>query len=444
MKTFPKGGVHPEENKFAASVPITDFPLPKQGVVFVSQHLGQPSTPVVSVGDKVKVGQLLAKAEGFICSNTHSPYSGTIKKIDLAKDTNGYSKPAIYIDVEGDQWDESIDRSNTIKKEITLSKEEIIQRMKDMGVVGLGGASFPTQVKYMISPDKHPDFLIVNGVECEPYLTSDYRLMLECGEELMVGIEIAKKAMGVSIAKIGIENNKPDAIAYLQKLASNYPGTEIHPLKVKYPQGAEKQLIKALTGREVPSGKLPIEVGCVVNNVGSIYAIYEAVQKNKPVIENVLTISGKSVKTPKNLRVRVGTMISDIINEAIGGLPEDTGKVINGGPMMGKAMTTLDAPTSKATSSILIMTEKEAKRNPETACIRCGKCVSACPMGLEPYLLQSYIDKEMWEDTEKNCVMDCIECGSCLFSCPANKPLLDSLRVGKSKVGAIRRARTQK
>ncbi|MFA6367849.1 MAG: RnfABCDGE type electron transport complex subunit C, partial [Bacteroidales bacterium] len=266
MKTFHRGGTHPEENKLTNDCSIEVFPLPKQAVVFVSQHLGAPATLVVEKGEKVKVGQLLAKAEQFICANNHSPYSGTISKIDLAIDFTGYKKTAIYIDVENDEWLEGIDTSNEIVRDIKLDSKQIVEKIKEMGIVGLGGAAFPTHIKYMLPEGKKADYLIINAVECEPYLTSDNRLMLESAEEALIGIEILKKALGVEKALVGIEKNKPKAIEQMTNLATKYKGTEIVPLKTKYPQGAEKQLIYALTKREVPSGKLPIEVGCVVNN----------------------------------------------------------------------------------------------------------------------------------------------------------------------------------
>ena len=390
MKTFNRGGVHPEENKLASNNKIEVFPLTKKAVIFVSQHLGAPATCLVQKGDKVKVGTLLSKAEAFICANTHSPYSGTVTKVDVATDFNGFKKPAIYIDVQGDEWEEGIDTTPDIKREITLEAKDIVQRMKDCGIVGLGGAAFPTNVKYMIPEGKKAEYLIINGVECEPYLTSDNRIMIENTEEIFIGIEIMKKALGIKTALVGIENNKPEAIRIMTEMSKKYNGTEIVPLKLKYPQGAEKQLINALTGREVPSGKLPIEVGCVVDNVGTALAIYYAVQKNRPLIDNVLTFTGKSVRpeNQKNLLVRVGTPLQEIIDYC-GGLPEDTGKLISGGPMMGKAIMDTSAPTVKTTSSILVMNEKEAKRQEPTPCIRCGKCVDACPMGLEPVLLST-------------------------------------------------------
>ena len=443
MKTFQIGGTHPEENKFAKDSQIEIFPLPKQGVVFVNQHLGAPSKLLVEKGQKVKVGELLAKAEAFICANLHSPYSGTISKIDFAIDISGYKKQAIFIDVEGDEWLEDIDRTKDIIREIKLDSKQIIEKIKEKGIVGLGGAAFPTHVKYMIPEGKKAEFLIINAVECEPYLTSDYRAMLEHTEEAFVGIEIMKRALNVEKAFIGIEDNKPEAIKLMTEFSKKYKNTEVVPLKTKYPQGAEKQLIFAITKREVPSGKLPIEVGCVVNNLGTSIAIYQAVQKNKPLIDNIMTLTGKNVKAQKNLLVRVGTPLNSII-DYFGGLPEDTGKLISGGPMMGKAISDINAPTTKTTSSILVINQKEAKRKEITNCLRCGKCVTVCPMGLEPILLAQLSENRRWEDAEKEFAMDCIECGCCLFTCPAGRPLLDTIRVAKSNIGELRRQRAMK
>jgi electron transport complex protein RnfC len=293
----------------------------------------------------------------------------------------------------------------------------------------------------MVPKGKKADYLIVNGVECEPYLTADHRLMLEKGEEILVGISIQMKALGVEQAIIGIESNKPDAIEVMGRLAASHAGVRVEALEVKYPQGAEKQLIKAAIGREVPSGKLPIEVGCVVHNVGTAFAVYEAVQKNMPLIRRVVTVAGKSMNKPGNFMVRIGTPVSALI-EAAGGLPEDTGKVINGGPMMGKALNDLGVPVTKGTSGILVFTEMESHRKPVVACIRCGRCTTVCPMGLEPYLLSALSEKNRNEECEQERIMDCMECGSCMYICPSGRPLLDLMRVGKSRVGKIIRERT--
>ncbi|MCF8368116.1 MAG: electron transport complex subunit RsxC [Bacteroidales bacterium] len=442
LKTFKLGGVHPAENKISADKKIEILPIPKMAYIPISQHLGAPAKALVNKGDIVKVGQQIAKGEAFISANIHSSVSGKVLKVDNVIDASGYKRTAVVVQVEGDEWVETIDKSPELKKEISLSQKEIIQKINEMGIVGLGGATFPSHVKLMVPEGKRAEVLIINGVECEPYLTSDHRLMMEKGEEMMIGVEILKIALGVNRAIIGIENNKPDAIEHLTKIANGYKGIEVQGLKVKYPQGAEKQLIKAVINREVPSGKLPIEVGAVVNNAGTAFAVYEAIQKNKPLIERVVTITGKSVKNPGNFMVRIGTPVAELV-EAAGGLPEDTGKVIGGGPMMGKALNSLEVPVVKGTSGILIMPESEAARYTVQNCIRCSKCVSVCPMGLEPYLLEKLVMFEDYDRTEQERVMDCIECGSCHYTCPAARPLLDYLRLGKNKVGFIIRTRSK-
>lgn len=443
LKTFKLGGVHPAENKLTKDRKIEVLNIPEKAFIPIGQHLGVPAKALVKRGDEVKAGQLIAKGEAFISANIHSSVSGKVEKLDNIYDSSGFRRPCIIVKVEGDQWMEGIDRSAALKKEIALGQKEIIQKINEMGIVGLGGATFPSHVKLMVPDGKKAEVLIINGVECEPYLTADHRLMLEHGDEMLIGAQILMKALGVNRAIVGIENNKPDVIEHLSKLASAYAGVEVQGLKVKYPQGAEKQLIKALINREVPSGKLPIEVGAVVNNAGTAFAVYEAVQKNKPLVERVVTLTGKSVKSPGNFKVRVGTPVSALI-EAAGGLPDDTGKVIGGGPMMGKALNSLDAPVVKGTSGILIMPEPLSSRVEPKNCIRCSRCVSVCPMGLEPYLLEKVVKFEDFERAEKERVMDCIECGSCQFTCPAGIPLLDYLRLGKNKVGMIIRTRSRK
>ena len=384
LKTFSIGGVHPHENKLSAHQPIITAEVPAKAVILLGQHIGAPAKPVVAKGDVVKVGTRIAEPAGFVSAAIHSSVSGKVAKIDTIVDASGYAKPAIFIDVEGDEWEETIDRSKTLVKECDLSAEEI-----------------------------------------------------------MVGVSILMKAVKVNKAFIGIENNKPDAIQLMTKVASSYAGIEVVPLKVKYPQGGEKQLIDAITKRQVASGALPISTGAVVQNVGTAFAVYEAVQKNKPLFERVITVTGKSVARPSNFLARIGTPMKQLI-DACGGLPEDTGKVIGGGPMMGKALVNIDVPTAKGSSGILIMNRKEAKRGEAQTCIRCAKCVSACPMGLEPYLLGALSENGDFETMEKERIMDCIECGSCQFTCPANRPLLDYCRLGKGKVGAMIRARQAK
>lgn len=438
--TFSRGGVHPPENKISAGRKIEFAGLPEEVVIPVSQHLGAPPKVLVEKGAEIKTGQVIASAEGFVSTNIHSSVTGKVLKIDTFPDTSGYRRTAVQIKVEEDDWVEGVDTSDTLIDNVTASGEEIRKKILEAGIVGLGGATFPSHVKLTTPKGKKAEYLIINGVECEPYLTADHALMMEKGKELMVGIRILMKGLGVEKAIVGIENNKPDAIAHLSELASSQQGIEVKALKVKYPQGGEKQLVQALLKREVPSGGLPIDVGVVVFNVGTTYASYLAVQKNRPLIERIVTVTGKSMKQPSNLLTRIGTPASFIIEKA-GGVPEDTAKVINGGPMMGKAVANLDIPIVKGSSGILLIPNKEAARKPVQPCIRCTKCVSVCPMGLEPYLLMTEAEKGLHDRLEADKVMDCIECGSCSYTCPSSRPLLDYIRLGKAEVGKIMRSR---
>lgn len=441
MNTFRIGGVHPQDNKeYSAHKAIIDCPLPKQAVIPLIQHIGAPAVPVVEKGDKVRTGQLIAKAGGFVSANVHSPFSGTVTKIDSYVDGWGARVPAVFIDVEGDLWLDEIDKTPDIVRDSIIEPKEIIDRITAAGIVGLGGACFPTHVKLLPPPGKKAEVLIVNGVECEPYLTCDHQLMMEHGEEIILGIQLLMRALNIKRAVIGIEKNKPDAIEYMQKLSSRVLGISVKPLNLKYPQGGEKQLIDACIGRQVPSGALPIEVGAVVDNVATIYAVYEAVLKRKPLLSRVVTITGKHVAKPGNYRVRFGTPLSDVVALA-GGVPEGTGKIIGGGPMMGRAMNNIEMPANKRVSGLLFLPEDEARRVEPENCIRCAKCVSACPMGLEPYLLSRQAELEQWDALEKHSVMDCIECGCCSFTCPSHRPLLDYIRMGKATVGGIIRSR---
>lgn len=447
MKTFHIGGVHPAENKLSAASPIREAALPKQAVFSMFQHIGAPAKPVVKKGDEVKVGTLLAEAGGFVSAPIYSSVSGKVSKVDVALDASGTRRMAVYVDVEGDEWEEGIDRSTTLVRlsdRPELDGKAIIEKVKNAGIVGMGGATFPCHVKLSPPPGCKAECVIINAVECEPYLTADHRLMLEHPEEILVGLQLIMKAVDVKKGYIGIENNKPDAIALMTEKAKAYEGIEIVPLKVKYPQGGEKQLIDAVIGRQVPAPPaIPIHVGAVVQNVGTAFAIYEAVMKNKPLIDRIITVTGKSVKQPSNLLARLGTPFQQLIDEC-GGLPEDTGKIIGGGPMMGKALISLDVPMTKGSSGLLLMNDQEARRATPNPCIRCAKCVSACPMGLEPYLLSKMSANEDWEGAEKNDVVSCIECGSCQFTCPSNRPLLDMIRLGKTTVMGIIKSRATK
>lgn len=440
IKTFRKGGIHPPENKLSANKSIEQTPIPNQIVIPLSQHIGKPAVPVVQKGDQVKVGTLIAKADGFISANIHSSVSGKVLKIDDAIDSSGYRRPAVFIEVEDDIWEDNIINDDNLIRECNLSPEEIKDKIFSAGVVGMGGATFPLHVKLSPPPGSQAKHLIINAVECEPFLTCDHELMLEKSEEIIVGVSIIMKAIGVDNAKIGIEANKPDAIQKLADIAKQYKGIEVIPLKVRYPQGGEKQLVEATIDRQIPSGALPISVGAVVVNVATVFAAYEAVQKNKPLIERVVTITGKHVKRPSNIRARIGIPISQLIEQA-GGLPEDTEKIVGGGPMMGKALLSTDVRVTKGSSGILIVPTLEAQRKEMKNCIRCGKCVSVCCMGLTPYFLMTTTEFTDWDKAESSFITDCVECGSCSYVCPANRPLLDYIRLGKKNVMAAIRAR---
>ena len=443
-KTFRIGGVHPHDNKISAGAATEVFPAIETAYVSMAQHLGAPATPIVAVGDKVKVGQVIAEPAGFISGYVHSPVSGTVKSVAPRADIADNMVPHVEITVEGDDWMEDIDRSEAIVKDIPFTPEEIIDKVKKAGVVGLGGASFPTHVKLAPPKDKKAECLILNGTECEPYLTSDDRIMRERPTEILIGAAIMMKSLGVTRGYVGIEENKPEAIATMSAAAAEFPQIEVVTLKKRYPQGGEKQLIDAIIRRQVPSGALPIDTGAVVQNVGTSLAVYEAVQKNKPLIDNVITVTGQCLPVQHNYKVRIGTPMSKILAVA-GGLPEDAAKVISGGPMMGRAIANLDAATVKANGAILVLTEAQTRRRPESACIRCSKCASACPMGLEPWLLNKLSRAGgMHAELEKERVYDCIECGCCSFTCPAGIPLLDMIRSSKAEVMKIMRSRPKK
>jgi Na+-translocating ferredoxin:NAD+ oxidoreductase subunit C len=443
LKTFSIGGVHPPENKLSAQKPIAQLPLPASVSIPLSQHIGAPAMAAVKKGDPVKVGTLIGRSAGFVSSFVHSSVSGTVSKVEATKDGSGYPKLTVHIAVEGDEWEEAIDRSDELVTSCALAPDEIIKKIAEAGIVGLGGATFPSHVKLSVPKGKTAQMLIINGVECEPYLTADHRLMLELGAEMVQGVRLLMKALGVEKAIIGIENNKPDAIEAIKAKIAGYPGISVQPLKVQYPQGGEKQLINACTGLEVPSGGLPIDVGCVVHNVGTAFAVYQAIAKNKPLLERIVTVTGKGLSSPSNFMVRIGTPLLALI-DACGGIPEGTSKIISGGPMMGRAVQTPETPVTKGTSGVLLMQGSESCRPAVSACIRCSRCVSVCPMGLEPYLLMTLAEKKLYDRAQASSVLDCIECGSCSYTCPAGRPLLDYLRLGKYNVLKSIRAKTQK
>ena len=447
LKTFSMGGVHPEENKITAEVATVVAPLPQQAIFPLSQHIGAPAKPVVNRGDKVKVGTLIAEANGFVSAPIYSSVSGTVLKVDTAIDATGYRKPAIYINVEGDEWEESIDRSETLEtldKHPELTPEEIVNRIKVAGVTGMGGAGFPTFIKLCPPPTAKAECVILNGVECEPYITSDYRLMMEHADEILVGLDLLMKGAKVERGYIGIEDNKPEAIKLFEQKTVNDPRVEIVALAKKYPQGGEKQLVDAVINRQVPAPPaIPVNVGAIVQNVGTAYAVYQAVMKNKPLFERYTTVTGKQLKNPGNFLVRMGTPMRELI-DLCGGMPEGDNKVLAGGPMMGKSVVSTDVTVCKGTNSITILTDADAHRKAAQPCIRCGKCVSACPMGLEPYLLATLSSFKEWERLEAEQVTSCISCGSCQFTCPSHRPILDNILQGKGVVMGIIKSRNAK
>ena len=447
IRTFRIGGIHPEENKLTHEVATQVAPLPKQAIFPLSQHIGAPAKPVVAKGDKVKVGPLLAEAGGFVSAPIYSSVSGTVFKVDTAFDATGYRKPVIIVNVEGDEWEPTIDRSDkleTLAEHPELTPEEIVERVKVAGVTGMGGAGFPTFIKLCPPPTAKAECVIINAVECEPYITADFRLMMEHADEIIVGLELLMKAAKVDRGYIGIETNKPEAIELLSQKTANDPRIEVVPLKQRYPQGGEKQLVDAVIRRQVPAPPaIPVNVGAVVQNVGTAYAVYEAVMKRKPLFERYTTVTGKQLAKPGNFLVRMGTPMKDLL-ELCGGIPEGDHKLLAGGPMMGKALNTADVPVCKGTNSVTLISNDEAVRKEPDPCIRCGKCVNVCPMGLEPYLLATLSAKKMWERVEQEDVTSCIECGSCQFTCPSHRPILDNIRLGKSTVMGIIRARNAK
>ena len=453
-KTFRIGGIHPEENKLTNDAVTKVAALPKQAIFPLSQHIGAPAVPVVQKGDKVKVGTMIADAGGFVSAPIYSSVSGTVFKIDTAIDATGYRKPAIIINVEGDEWEETIDRSDkleTVEAHPEITPEKIINRVKAAGVTGMGGAGFPTFIKLTPPPTAKAECVIINAVECEPYITADFRLMMEKADEILVGLELLMMAAKVTTGYIGIETNKPDAIELLtdkvnQKFrvqGSKY-NVEVVPLKQRYPQGGEKQLVDAVIRRQVPAPPaIPVNVGAIVQNVGTAYAVYEAVMKRKPLFERYTTVTGKRLQNPGNFLVRMGTPMQDLI-DACGGMPEGDNKLLAGGPMMGKALTSTEVPICKGTNSVTVISADEARRKEPQPCIRCAKCVGVCPMGLETYLLAKLSDVKNWERAEHEDIVSCIECGSCQFTCPAHRPLLDNIRQGKSTVMGIIRNRNAK
>ena len=432
--TFPMGGIHLDKHKITTDCPITEASLPDMVYIPIKQHIGAPAKILVNKGDKVKVGTLLADADGIVSSDVHSSVSGEVIKIENVPGSTGYEEKMITIKVEGDEWEETIDKSDKIIKEINLSPDEIVKKIREAGIVGMGGAGYPTPIKTSIPEGKKAEILIINGIECEPFLTADDRLMIEKAEQIIIGARLINRILGIQNAIIAIDENKTKAIEVLTSLSKLYVGVNIKVCKTKYPQGGEKQLIRAITGKELPSGKLPIDMGCIVQNVGTVFAVYEAVLKNKPLFERIVTVSGDGIAHPANYRVRVGTPISHLI-ELSGGMDDNVCKIILGGPMMGNAIVNTSAPTTKLTSGVLLFTEKSFIKEEASSCIRCGKCAMVCPAGLQPFAIRKSVKYgSITEELRKLHAGDCIECGCCAYTCPANIPLLDYCKIAKQEI----------
>lgn len=437
-KTF-HGGIHPREYKeLTENLPFEIFPLPEEITLPLSQHLGKEAKPNVKKGDEVKTGQLVAQAEGFVSAPVHSSVAGKVMSLGKEQTSSGFPKDSIVIKRNG-----TIDSEKFLLAPLDpekISADEIREWVALAGIVGQGGAAFPTSVKLSPPKDKVIDVVILNGCECEPYLTRDYRFMIERPDDLISGLKLIMKALNVNRGVIGIEDNKPEAIELLSNKVKFEHGLDVIALKTKYPQGAEKMLIKAVTGREVPPGKLPMDVGAVIQNIGTAIAIHDAIVKGEVLITAALTVSGKGIKNPKNLIVPVGTPIQNVI-DFCGGVTEDAVKVVVGGPMMGVAQFDLNAPVMKATSGILVLTKDEVAENPETPCLRCGQCVDICPLNLMPTKLARYSQLNRFEDTEGAGITVCMECGTCAYTCPANIPLVQWIRLGKQKALQMQKER---
>jgi len=430
LATF-KGGVHPPDMKeLSREAPLSVLAPAKTVVIPLSQHIGAPCLASVEIGQEVKMGEVIGSADAFVSAPVHASVSG--KVVGIGEFPNPMGRMVLSVVIENNGKDEWVGLEPA--DATTLSPEQIKERIRAAGIVGMGGAAFPTMVKLSPPKEKPIDAVILNGAECEPYLNADYRLMVERPAEVIEGLKIIMLALGVEQGYVGIENNKPYAVACMQEAASGEDNITVAALEVKYPQGAEKMLIAALTGREVPNkGGLPMDVGVVVQNIGTAVAIKDAVSLGKPLIERVVTVTGDGIKEPTNLTVRVGTMVSELI-EAAGGLTEDAVKVISGGPMMGFAMSTLEVPVTKGTSGILAMTQKEAPHTDEYVnCIRCGRCIDACPMGLMPQMLSILSEAGMYEECKEYNIWDCFECGSCAYVCPSKRPIVQFVRLAKSQ-----------
>lgn len=436
MRTFRIGGIHPAECKLTRERAIKAFSYEGALSVVLGQSIGKPAKAVVKPGETVAEGQLIAAADGMLSANVHSPVNGKVKKLDRVHTPQGYWADAIIIEPSGaeDEVAAIEHRTRTRREVMSMTPEEIIAAVREAGVVGLGGATFPTDVKLRVPQGMHAECVIINGAECEPYLTCDDRLMREQERKVALGAEVLMRAVGVSRGVVAIEENKPEAIASMRKAVAEVDGLHVEVLKKKYPQGGEKQLIAAVTGREVPGGALPVAVGAIVDNVATAVAVYDALYSGKPLTGRVVTVTG-DISGGGNYLVPLGVPVRELLDR-VGVTITDDMKVIAGGPMMGRAVSSLDAPTTKGLSGLTVLYGDT--RRQEEPCIRCGACMNACPMGLEPYLFIALARRGRWADMRSAQVMNCIECGSCSYICPASKPLLDFIKLGKGEVRKLK------
>lgn len=436
LKLTFRGGIHiPGLKEQTKNKKIQFPPLPEKVWIPLVQHLGTPCKPLVQTGDLVKKGQKIAEGQGFVTAPIHASVSGVVASIEKMPSPSGNYVPGIVIENDGKgQWHESVCPRPQPQ---SLTPAELGEIVREAGIVGMGGAAFPTHVKYNIPPDKRVETVIINGIECEPCLTADYRLMLEETAAIIRGLQYIMRMAGCSQGVIAVEDNKMDAYELLKETAADLPGITIAACKEKYPQGSEKQLISACTGKELPFGKLPLDLGVLVNNIGTAVAVCQAVEKDIPLISRVVTVSGDGIRQPGNYYVPIGTLFRDLLNYC-GGFTGEVSKIIAGGPMMGKTVYTDMLPIIKGTSGILILKKPAASLAKERSCVHCGKCVAACPLRLRPTTLVSLTKQQKWEELEENKVMQCLECGSCAYVCPANIPMVQYIRRGKEEIAGTR------
>ena len=428
LRTFGWGGVHPHEFKFFTNeIPIRNAPIPPEAVIPLQQHMGAPAECLVEAGDTVREGMLIGRAPGVFSANVHASIPGKVKEIRDIYLATGMPSKAVVVEFEGEferggngpvQWQDK-------------DQQELLDLIRERGIVGMGGATFPTPIKFTTREGSPVEFFVVNGVECEPFLTADHRLMLEKTENILEGIEIVRRILSPRQVLIGVEENKPDAVAALrEEIRRRAAQIDVVALRTRYPQGDEKQLLKALIGREVPSGGLPLDIGAVVSNVGTVHAIYEAVALGKPLVERIVTVTGTALRSPGNFKVRIGTPVGNLLEEC-GGFSAPPGKIVAGGPMMGFALADPEVPVVKGTSGILVLSQKDSRAVVQTPCIGCGRCIAACPFGLSPTTLYKWIEHREYAEAMNAGLMDCKECGCCGYVCPARIPLVQGMKLGK-------------